>query len=158
MSNSYCKIVLCSYILLLTVNLISTVYSKEITMPAIGTFDVTLAPQQDEVSPVGRMLIHKEYHGAIEGIGQGQMISKRTKSGNAVYSAIEEFSGSIEGKKGGFTLIHQGTMSVNGQQLSIHILAGSGTNELVGIEGNLVITQKGDQHHYELSYLLTSSK
>lgn len=158
MSNSYCKIVLCSYILLLTANLIPIVYSKEITMPAIGTFDVTLTPQQDEVSPVGRMLIHKEYHGAIEGVGQGQMISKRTESGNAVYSAIEEFNGSIEGKKGEFTLIHQGAMSVDEQQLSIHILAGSGTNELVGVEGNLVIIQKGKQHHYELTYSLTGSK
>lgn len=127
-------------------------------MPVIGTFNVTLTPQQDEISPVGRMLIHKEYHGDMEGLGQGQMISKRTTSGNAVYNAIEEFNGSIDGKKGELTLIHQGTISVKGQQLFIHILAGSGTNELVGIEGDLVIIQKDEQHYYELTYSLTDGK
>lgn len=156
--TSYCKIPLCSYILFLTIYLTPSAYSKEITMSEIGTFEVTLSPQQDDVSPAGRMLIHKEYSGILTGVGQGQMISKRTSSGNAVYSAIEEFEGLVEGKKGKFTLIHQGVMSAEKQELTIYILSGSGSEELIGIEGNLAITQKDNKHYYEFTYTLPDSK
>ena len=40
--------------------------SKETTMQATGIFDVTLIPQNDEIAPVGRMVIHKEYQGDLE--------------------------------------------------------------------------------------------
>ena len=72
---------------------------EEAVMSANGTFDVDLAPQEDVGSPAGRMLIKKTYLGDMNGSGIGQMISKRTESGTAVYYAIEEFSGSSQGQK-----------------------------------------------------------
>ena len=59
-------------------------------MSANGTFGVDLTPQEDIGSPVGRMLIKKTYLGDMNGSGAGQMISKRTENGAAVYYAIEE--------------------------------------------------------------------
>ncbi len=123
-------------------------------MTAKGTFEVDLTPQADTDSPAGRMVIDKVYLGDITGSGIGQMISKRTESGAAVYFAIEEFSGSIEGKSGAFTLIHKGYMSKESQSLEVVIFEGSGTGELETISGSMVITQDADGHTYELAYEL----
>lgn len=119
-----------------------------------GQFEVQLEPQQDEATPAGRMLIHKTYHGALSGLGLGQMISKRVPQGDAVYYAIEEFTGAVEGKKGGFTLLHRGEMSASAQSLEIRILEGSGTGALKGISGTMNIVQEGGAHRYELNYQL----
>ena len=54
------------------------------------------------------MLIKKTYLGEMSASATGQMISKKTDNGTAVYYAIEEFSGSVKGKNGGFTLVHKG--------------------------------------------------
>ena len=123
-------------------------------MRAIGTFEIKLEPQSDESNPAGRMLINKEYIGDINGIGVGQMISKRTESGVAVYYAIEEFVGSIAGIKGAFTFLHRGLMSDENQTLDIEILKGSSSGELYGISGSLNIIQENGMHRYELEYQL----
>ena len=123
-------------------------------MPASGTFEVNLEPQQDENAPAGRMIIHKKYTGDVAGTGVGQMISKRTDGGAAVYSAIEEFEGTVHGKTGAFTLIHNGYMSSKTQSLDIKILAGSGSGELSKISGSMDIIQTDGEHKYVLNYEL----
>ena len=123
-------------------------------MSANGTFEVDLTPQEDAKFPAGRMLIKKAYSGEISGSGVGQMISKRTENGAAVYYAIEEFSGSVEGKNGGFTLVHKGHMSKESQSLEVTILAGSGSGELQGISGSMQILQDANGHRYELKFEL----
>jgi len=126
-------------------------------MTAKGIFEVDLQPQSDGDFPAGRMLIDKTYSGDMTGSGKGQMISKRTESGTAVYYAIEEFSGTVQGKNGAFTLIHKGHMFAESQSLDIKILAGSGGGELDNISGSMAITQDSDGHSYELVYELKSS-
>ncbi|REL32161.1 DUF3224 domain-containing protein [Thalassotalea euphylliae] len=123
-------------------------------MTATGSFTVKLDPQQDKKTPAGRMLINKVYSGDIQGTGVGQMISKRTENGNAVYYAIEEVHASIAGKKGSFTLLHSGVMSAQGQQLSITVMPGSGEGELAGISGECIIEQKDGEHFYQFNYQL----
>lgn len=123
-------------------------------MSATGTFEIQLEPQKDEIAPVGRMIMHKQYTGDLVGVGMGQMISKRTEKGAAAYSAIEEFVGTVSGKKGAFTLIHTGYMSADTQSLQVKILEGSGTEALQDIKGELVITQKNGGHSYEFIYQL----
>jgi hypothetical protein len=88
------------------------------------------------------------------GTGIGQMISKRTESGAAVYYAIEEFSGSVKGKSGAFTLIHKGYMSKESRSLEVVILEGSGSGELENISASMVITQDPNGHTYGLAYEL----
>ena len=123
-------------------------------MLASGNFDVTLDPQKDKIAPVGRLIINKDYFGEMVGKGVGQMISKRTETGSAVYSAIEEFEGSINGKAGALTLLHLGKMSSAKQSLEIIIVAGSGQGELTGIQGNITIVQENGTHKYTLDYSL----
>ncbi|WP_372872304.1 DUF3224 domain-containing protein [Shewanella sp.] len=123
-------------------------------MTAQGAFEVKLEPQQDTDAPAGRMVIRKKYRGDLVGVGIGQMISKRTAGGTAAYSAVEEFSGSVAGKQGSFTLIHSGFMSADRQTLDIYVLPGSGTDELVSISGTLEIIQKEGTHSYIFHYQL----
>ena len=123
-------------------------------MSVSGSFDINLEPQQDAQAPAGRMLIDKKYSGELEGTGVGQMISKRTEGGASVYSAIEEFSGTLEGKKGSFTLFHIGTMSASTHELKVSVVEGSGSGELEGITGDLSITQQDGGHFYTFNYQL----
>ncbi|TLU67118.1 DUF3224 domain-containing protein [Thalassotalea litorea] len=125
-------------------------------MKATGNFDITMDPQTDDVAPVGRIVINKKYRGDLCGSGIGQMISKRTEDGHAAYAAIEEFTGTLHGKSGGFTLLHQGLMSPDSQQLNIQIVDGSGHGELVGIRGILEIIQSQQGHSYQLSFEVSS--
>lgn len=124
-------------------------------MQATGQFDITMSSQNDDTAPVGRIIIAKTYRGDLDGAGVGQMISKRTPSGHAAYAAIEEFIGTLDGRTGGFTLLHQGVMSPDSQQLNIQIIAGSGHGELVGITGNLEIIQSEQGHSYQLQFELS---
>lgn len=136
----------------------AAIEEKELPMTTSGTasgsFEIALEPQQDTEAPAGRMIIRKSYSGGLVGSGIGQMISKRTSGGAAAYSAVEEFSGSLAGKQGAFTLIHSGFMSAEEQRLDIYVLPGSGTDELANISGTLEIVQKDGIHSYILHYQL----
>ena len=123
-------------------------------MEAKGPFEVNLNPQQDETAPAGRMLIDKKYSGDFIGRGTGQMLSKRTPTGTAVYTAIEEVEGNISDLSGSFTLVHVGLMSSNSQNLDIQIVEGSGTGDFEGIKGTMTINQSDGEHFYVLSYTL----
>jgi hypothetical protein len=127
---------------------------EDVVMPVSGVFEVKLEPQKDESAPAGRMTIFKEYSGGLVGKGIGQMISKRTEGGTSVYSAIEEFEGTLNGKNGAFTFFHNGSMSSSKQELEVVIVEGSGSGELDGIQGELSITQENGTHKYELQYSL----
>ncbi|MCH1925013.1 DUF3224 domain-containing protein [Shewanella sp. C32] len=124
------------------------------TLAVSGSFDVNVEPQQDDDAPAGRMILRKQYHGAMSGVGVGQMLSKRIANGAAAYSAIEEFVGSVDGKQGAFTLVHSGFMNGGEQTLKIYILPGSGIGELSNISGTMDIIQQNGEHQYQLRYVL----
>ena len=131
----------------------NTIDNKDTIMSAKGQFEVNLEPQKDE-NPAGRMVINKTYNGDLIGSGVGQMISKRTSTGEAVYYAIEEFTGLLDGKPGSFTLIHSGSMNKESQSLSVVILDGSGDGELKSISGSMKIIQESGSHSYIIDYVL----
>ncbi|WP_421765586.1 DUF3224 domain-containing protein [Ekhidna sp.] len=122
-------------------------------MIAKGKFEINMTPQSDEV-PAGRFMLNKTYEGDMIGKASGQMISKRIEGGAAIYFAIEEFAGTVGGKKGAFTLAHKGFMNEETQTLEIAILEGSGTEDLANINGTLNINQSDGSHFYELNYQL----
>jgi hypothetical protein len=129
-------------------------FDEGAAMFARGTFEVELTPQEDLEFPAGRMLITKRYLGDMIGSGIGQMISKRTENGAAVYYAIEEFSGSVNGISGGFTLVHRGYMNNEAQSLEVTVLQGSGRGDLKNISGSMQILQDENGHRYELAFEL----
>jgi hypothetical protein len=68
--------------------------------------------------------------------------------------AIERVTGALHGRSGTFVLQHTGTMAGGEQHLSITIVPGSGTGELVGIAGSMTIAIADGVHSYELAYTL----
>jgi len=129
---------------------------------ARGTFEVKLAPQPStdlELAAVlGRMSLDKQFHGELEAVGKGQMLTGGTAiKGSAGYVAMEQVSGTLQGRKGTFLLQHSGTMNRGVPQLSITVVPDSGTGQLEGLSGKLEIRIEGGQHYYDFDYSLPSA-
>jgi len=127
------------------------------THHGIGTFEVKLSPQPsgEKDAAIGRMLIDKIFHGAIEGTSKGEMLAAMSNvKGSAGYVAIEKVSGTLDGRRGTFVLQHSGSMNRGSQQLSVTVVPDSGTEELVGLSGQLTIQIDGKEHRYEFDYSL----
>ena len=125
---------------------------------AKGTFDVKLTPQPPDAgadAAIGRMSIAKTYHGDLDGTAIGQMLAHMTAvDGSAVYVALERVDGKLHGLSGTFVLQHSGVMVRGKQQLSVTVVADSGTGELVGLAGPLDIIIDGGKHSYVLEYTI----
>jgi hypothetical protein len=129
---------------------------------ATGTFEVKITPEAQGPAPEGglptaRMGLAKTFSGGMTGTAVGTMLSAgMPKPGEvAVYVAVDQFRGTVDGKAGGFVLLHRGTMTkAGGGDLSVVIAPDSGTGALEGIEGTLSIEVTGGQHKYDLTYTL----
>jgi hypothetical protein len=128
---------------------------------ATGTFDVQLKPlaTEPEADPaLGRMSIDKQFHGDLEAVSHGQMLSSMSPvQGSAGYVALEHVTGALRGRKGTFALQHSGTMTRGVGALVITVIPDSGTDDLVGLEGRLDIVIDGGKHSYTLEYTLPNS-
>ena len=113
--------------------------------PADGTADALLA----------RMSIAKTFGGDLSGTSTGEMLTAGTAiKGSAGYVAIERVTGSLNGRSGTFILQHTGSMNRGAPQLTITVVPDSGTDQLVGLSGQLSIRIADGQHHYEFDYSL----
>ena len=127
---------------------------------ATGTFDVKVVPlpTDEKVAGVvvGRMSIDKQFHGDISGTSKGEMMTAMTPvKGSAGYVAIEMVDGVIHGRHGAFTLMHHATMKAGGEfAMQIVVVPDSGTDELTGLSGALVIVIADGVHSYRLDYTL----
>lgn len=124
---------------------------------ARGDFEVNVAPVADAEGSAasGRMALDKTFSGPLSGKSRGNMWTVNTEvKGSAGYVAIERFEGALEGKSGGFVLMHQGTMRAGGEfKLAIVIVPDSGSGELRGISGTMEIhVAPGGAHRYVLDY------
>jgi hypothetical protein len=121
---------------------------------AKGSFEVTITPfGQDAPS---RMSIDKLYSGDLSATAKGEMLTAMTDtSGSAGYVAIELVTGALLGRQGSFLLQHSAMMARGVDQfLDVLIVPDSGTGDLHGIAGKMLIKNDGKQHFYELSYTL----
>jgi Protein of unknown function (DUF3224) len=126
---------------------------------AKGTFEVKLnlipAYNQDEGASLGRMSIDKQFHGDLEATSKGEMLTAGTATqGSAGYVAIERVTGTLAGRSGTFALQHSGTMNRGEADLSVNVVPDSGTGELSGIAGLMVIKMAEKKHFYEFDYSL----
>jgi Protein of unknown function (DUF3224) len=128
------------------------------TIPAHGTFDVNIIPQPPEdtiegLTPLGRMLIEKQFHGDLEAASRGQMLTGMTEvKGSGVYVAIERVTGTLNGRKGTFILHHLGLMVRGVPELNVTVVPDSGTGELAGIAGTMTILIADGKHSYDFAY------
>ena len=128
-------------------------------MNARGPFEVTLSPQplsyKTEDAMLARMSIDKQFHGDLEGTSAGEMLSAGTVTkGSAGYVAIERVSGTLAGRKGTFVLQHSATMNRGVPSLSITVVPDSGTGELAGLSGTMMIVIEDGKHSYDFDYTL----
>jgi hypothetical protein len=127
-------------------------------MKISGTFEVNLNPVPSYAEGVSginlsRMSIDKVFHGELEAISKGEMLSALTPvPGSAGYVAMEQVVGSLSGKKGSFVLQHFGIMNKGENRLILEVVSDSGTDELVGLVGEMSINVEDGQHIYEFEY------
>jgi hypothetical protein len=126
---------------------------------ASGSFEVKIIPQPQEEGvgdpSVGRMALDKQFHGGLEAMSRGQMLTAMTDvEGSAGYVAIERVTGTLDGRGGTFALQHSGTMTRGVPQLTITVVPDSGTGELLGLAGRMTIDIADGKHSYDFEYTL----
>lgn len=143
----------------------STGDNKTAMKHARGTFDVKLTPQKPdskeaESAKLGRMAISKQYHGDMEGTGEGEMLYNASPaSDSGAYVAIERVTAKLDGRSGSFDLQHLGVKDEGKQTLSINVIPGSGAGDLKGVAGKLDIQiDNAGKHSYDFEYSLPEQK
>lgn len=132
---------------------------KAMATHASGPFDVKLIPQppddKAEGSTLGRLSIDKQYHGDLEAVSKGQMLTAMTDvKGSAGYVAIERVTGALHGRSGSFVLQHSSFLTRGAPQQSITVVPDSGTGQLVGLTGNMIVNIVDGKHSYDFEYTL----
>jgi hypothetical protein len=156
-------VVMCVVIsLFLCLGVSSLAFQKEKKPPmttthASGTFDVKVTPQgtDEKDAAVGRFSLDKQFHGDLSGNSKGEMLAISTAvSGSAGYVAMEQVSGTLNGRAGTFALQHTGTMTRGAPQLSVTVVPDSGTGALAGLSGKMDIKITDGKHFYEFDYTI----
>ena len=139
----------------------STGTKKEPTVNghASGSFEIKMAPQpitEEEKKTISvRMTSDKQFHGDLEGTSTGEMLGAFTAvKDSAGYVAMERVSGKLKGRTGTFILQHSSTMARGTQQQSITVVPDSGTDQLAGLAGSMIIKITDGKHFYEFDYTL----
>ena len=132
------------------------------TMRAKGTFDVKVAPVAEdkaEGSTLGRYSLDKQYHGDLEATAKGEMLTAGSDvKGSGAYVAVERVTGTLNGRKGSFVLVHKGTMGHGSMQLSVTVVPDSGTDRLTGLTGSLNIVIADGKHSYDFDYTIPDAR
>lgn len=128
---------------------------------ARGTFEIQFVrgPEEKiEGVSVDKRSADKQYSGGIEGSGKGEMLAALTNiKTSAGYVAIERVMGTIEGRKGTFLLQHAAIMTATMRDMSVTVVPDSGTGQLAGISGKMLIQIIDGKHLYEFDYTLPES-
>ena len=113
------------------------------------------AEEQIAAAQLGRMLIDKTFVGDLTATSNGQMVAAMgAVEGSAGYVAMERVSGTLHGRSGTFVLQHSSTMHRGTPQQSITVVPDSGTDELAGLRGQMVIDIVDGEHFYTFDYVL----
>lgn len=125
------------------------------TTHVTGSFDVKLIPQEDKDDPSGiaRLLLDKAFHGDLDATSRGQMLGLRTANNTSGgYVAMELVTGTLQGRKGTFNLMHYGVGKRGVNTLTLEVVPDSGTGELEGLAGAMKIVIRDGKHYYEFDY------
>ena len=107
---------------------------------------------------LGRFLLTKKFTGDLDASARGHMLSAGTCiKGSAGYVAIDQVTGSLDGRKGSFVLQHSGSMKRGAPTLSVMVVPDSGTGELEGLTGTLSINIVDGKHFYDFLYSFPAS-
>jgi hypothetical protein len=129
------------------------------TTHATGAFTIKMTPQSwnESDQTLGRFLLDKQYSGDLEATSEGQMLSAGTaEKGSAGYVAIEKVSGKLQGRCGTFVLQHTGLMNRGNPELTIIVVPDSGTGELTGLGGTMILGNADGKKTYDFAYSLAT--
>ena len=147
---------LCAVVLFFHHQAIQRLIVDNSAMRATGTFDVHLKPLSAHEPSVGRLSIDKEFRGDLAATTKGEMLAVRgAVEDSAGYVAMELVTGTLKGRHGTFAFQHSSTMTRGTPKQSITVVADSGTGELAGLSGSMIVIIDGDQHSYEFDYELS---
>lgn len=124
---------------------------------ATGTFTVKMHPPSapPDADAFLHLQLDKQFEGGMVGSSKVEMLASNAgDKPSGGYVALERFTGTLDGRRGTFVMQHSGTMTPAGSSINIVVTPGSGTGELVDIEGRLTIRIEGKQHFYDLEYNL----
>ncbi len=134
-----------------------------VTSRAVGSFEVKLVQESQgekaEGPALARFSFDKQFHGDLEASGKGEMLAAGPDAkGSGAYVAIERVTGTLGGRAGSFVLQHSGTLTRGATELSITVVPDSGTGQLEGLTGKLIVIINNGKHTYEFNYSLPTSR
>lgn len=120
---------------------------------ATGSFEVVLVPIDGPEPPIAPMTIAKTFSGDLTATSVGRMLAIETPvEGSAGYVALEHVTGHVAGRRGSFALQHFGMMSRGDGELRVTVVPDSGTDELIGLAGEMDIEISDGAHRYTFRY------
>jgi hypothetical protein len=143
----------------LMIPLCSIAGAAPMSMQAKGSFEVDIKPLPGiDGTSLGRMSLDKRFSGDLAATSKGEMLTAMTATkGSAGYVAVEHVEGTLNGREGGFSMQHSGTMNRGAPTLVITVVPDSGSGALTGIAGTLTIDIVEGKHYYTLDYSLPST-
>jgi hypothetical protein len=135
------------------------------TMHATGSFEIQMKAQGGgtDGKSFPRFTSDKQFHGDLEGTSVGEMLASGPPpsgpQGSGAYVALERVTGKLGGRSGSFTLQHSSSMNRGVMQQNITVVPESGTGELAGLQGKMMIRiEAGGKHFYDFDYTLPDSQ
>jgi hypothetical protein len=114
----------------------------------ITGWDETTYDAPEEGPPLVRASVRKRFSGPLEGTSSAEVLI----AGREGYLASERVDGVLEGRRGTFVIQHGGV----GDHAFGHIVPGSGTGELAGLNGEAVFAHDEAGARLTLSYALAT--
>jgi Protein of unknown function (DUF3224) len=129
---------------------------------ATGSFEIQMKPQGGgtDGKTFPRFTSEKQFQGDLEGTSVGEMLASGPppsgQKGSGAYVAMERVTAKLGGRSGSFILQHSSSMNQGVQQQDITVVPQSGTGELAGLEGKMIIRIEGGKHYYDFDYSISS--
>ena len=134
------------------------------TMHATGSFEIQMKAQGGgtDGKTFPRFTSDKQFHGDLKGVSVGEMLASGPPpsgpNGSGGYVAMERVTGKLAGRSGSFILQHSSTMNLGVQNQNITVVPQSGTGELTGLQGKMIIRIEGGKHYYDFDYQLAATQ
>jgi hypothetical protein len=122
-----------------------------------GFFEVKSKPlpADETTQTVGamRMKFEKRFVGPLAAESLVSMMGMMNQSlGSGGYVAMEKITGILEGRSGSFCMQHSSSMKRGIPSQTITVVPDSGTEQLQGLSGDMVIEIIDGKHFYSFSY------
>lgn len=114
-----------------------------------ATFEIEITPEEGLLPGTRRFEFAKVWTGEAEGASRGIMLSAGNPAdGTAGYVALEVFEGRIGGRAGSVAFQQFGSMRDGDQQVRYELVPGSGTGDLAGAVGILILEIDAEGVHH----------